>query len=117
MTEAARVLASSGELFSSESQPMIVGSRSREIIWTIFSNCSLVSDSLFRDGSFPRSRDLTRLEGITKMFPLQRKIELFAGKNYKGWDNWELEIPDAVTDIPNRLEIGFRVRSLLHWNE
>ena len=35
------------------------------------------------------------MDGITKMFPDQRKIELFARKNYKGWDNWGLEIPDA----------------------
>ena len=55
------------------------------------------------------------IEGITKMFPLQRKIELFARKNYKGWDNWGLEIPDAVTDIPSRLERDFRDRSLLRW--
>lgn len=34
------------------------------------------------------------IDGITKMFPEQRKIELFARKNYVGWDNWGLEIPD-----------------------
>ena len=31
------------------------------------------------------------IDGITKMFPLQKKIELFARKNYNGWDNWGLE--------------------------
>ena len=46
------------------------------------------------------------IEGITKMFPFQRKIELFARKNYDGWDNWGLEIPDATLDIPCGQEIG-----------
>lgn len=40
------------------------------------------------------------IEGITKMFPIQNKIELFARNNYKGWDNWGLEIPDSKIDIP-----------------
>lgn len=31
---------------------------------------------------------------ITDMFPTQSKIELFARKNYEGWDNWGLEVPD-----------------------
>lgn len=39
------------------------------------------------------------IEGITQMFPQQRKIELFARKNYKGWDNWGLEIPEAEIEI------------------
>lgn len=39
------------------------------------------------------------IDGITKMFPKQRKIELFARKNYNGWDNWGLEIPDSKIDI------------------
>lgn len=30
------------------------------------------------------------IDGITKMFPQQDKIELFARKNYIGWDNWGL---------------------------
>ena len=46
------------------------------------------------------------IEGITKMFPAQRKIELFARKNYNGWDNWGLEIPDANVDILCRSEIN-----------
>jgi N6-adenosine-specific RNA methylase IME4 len=46
------------------------------------------------------------IEGITKMFPTQRKIELFARKNYIGWDNWGLEIPDAAIAIPYRRETG-----------
>ncbi|MCD7715453.1 MAG: modification methylase [Lachnospiraceae bacterium] len=39
------------------------------------------------------------IDGITKMFPHQEKIELFARKNYNGWDNWGLEIPDSKIDI------------------
>ena len=45
------------------------------------------------------------IEGITKMFPSQRKIELFARKNYWGWDNWGLEIPNSKIDIPSMNEI------------
>ena len=40
------------------------------------------------------------IEGITKMFPQQKKIELFARKTYEGWDNWGLEIPDSKIEIP-----------------
>ena len=40
------------------------------------------------------------IEGITKMFPQQNKIELFARNNYEDWDNWGLEIPDSKIDIP-----------------
>lgn len=39
------------------------------------------------------------IDGITKMFPVQKKIELFARKNYVGWDNWGLEIPDQEIEI------------------
>lgn len=39
------------------------------------------------------------IDGITKMFPSQEKIELFARKNYFGWDNWGLEIPDSKVEI------------------
>jgi N6-adenosine-specific RNA methylase IME4 len=39
------------------------------------------------------------IDGITKMFPMQKKIELFARKNYNGWDNWGLEIPSSKVDI------------------
>lgn len=39
------------------------------------------------------------IDGITKMFPSQKKIELFARKNYVGWDNWGLEIPDHKVEI------------------
>ena len=31
-------------------------------------------------------------ERIEKMFPQQRKIELFARKRYQGWDAWGLEV-------------------------
>ena len=40
------------------------------------------------------------IEGITKMFPQQQKIELFARNNYEGWDNWGLEIPNSKIEIP-----------------
>ena len=39
------------------------------------------------------------IAGISKMFPKQNKIELFARKNYIGWDNWGLEIPDSKVKI------------------
>lgn len=45
------------------------------------------------------------IEGITKMFPEQEKIELFARQNYIGWDNWGLEIPDKKIKIPTYEEI------------
>lgn len=45
------------------------------------------------------------IEGITKMFPTQSKIELFARANYVGWDNWGLEIPNNKIDIPTNEEI------------
>lgn len=41
------------------------------------------------------------IDGITKMFPEQKKIELFARKNYLGWDNWGLEIPESKIEIPS----------------
>ena len=39
------------------------------------------------------------IDGITKMFPSQKKIELFARKNFMGWDNWGLEIPTQKVEI------------------
>lgn len=45
------------------------------------------------------------IEGITKMFPQQKKIELFARKNYIGWDNWGLEIPKSETSILSQMDI------------
>ena len=39
------------------------------------------------------------IKGITKMFPPQKKIELFARKNYGNWDNWGLEIPGLNVGI------------------
>lgn len=44
-------------------------------------------------------KPLEVIDGITKMFPEQEKIELFARKNFNGWDNWGLEIPDSKIDI------------------
>lgn len=45
------------------------------------------------------------IDGITKMFPEQNKIELFARKNYFGWDNWGLEIPDEKIEILSQADI------------
>lgn len=45
------------------------------------------------------------IDGITRMFPLQKKIELFARKNYVGWDNWGLEIPDSKVEILSQQDI------------
>ncbi len=44
------------------------------------------------------------IDGITKMFPQQKKIELFARKNYQDWDNWGLEIPKSKVRIQTRTE-------------
>lgn len=43
------------------------------------------------------------IDGITRMFPSQDKIELFARNNYFGWDNWGLEIPDSKIEIKTGL--------------
>lgn len=57
----------------------------------------------------PRSKHSQKptmvIEGISKMFPKQDKIELFARANYNGWDNWGLEIPDNKIDIPTNEEL------------
>ena len=45
------------------------------------------------------------IDGITKMFPQQKKIELFARKNYIGWDNWGLEIPDSKVEIMSQQDL------------
>lgn len=45
------------------------------------------------------------IEGITRMFPEQDKIELFARENYIGWDNWGLEIPDNKIEIPTNEDL------------
>ena len=44
-------------------------------------------------------KPLEIIDGITKMFPQQNKIELFARNNFVGWDNWGLEIPDSKIEI------------------
>lgn len=53
--------------------------------------------------SIPRGKHSEKpievIEGITKMFPQQEKIELFARKNYIGWDNWGLEIPNPQINL------------------
>ncbi len=45
------------------------------------------------------------IDGITRMFPTQKKIELFARKRYIGWDCWGLEIPDNRVEILSRQDI------------
>ena len=45
------------------------------------------------------------IDGITKMFPAQKKIELFARKNYAGWDSWGLEIPEQNIKILSQGEV------------
>ena len=49
-------------------------------------------------------KPLEVIDGITKMFPEQKKIELFARVNYEEWDNWGIEIPDSKIDIKTGLE-------------
>ncbi len=44
-------------------------------------------------------KPLEVIDGITKMFPTQEKIELFARNNFVGWDNWGLEIPGSKIEI------------------
>lgn len=59
--------------------------------------------------AFPRGEHSQKptkvIEGITKMFPDQSKIELFARANYYGWDNWGLEIPDNKIEIPTNEDL------------
>lgn len=45
------------------------------------------------------------IEGITRMFPTQQKIELFARNSYIGWDNWGLEIPEKKIEILSQGDI------------
>lgn len=45
------------------------------------------------------------IDGITKMFPQQTKIELFARNNYFGWDNWGLEIPNSKIEIRSNEDV------------
>jgi N6-adenosine-specific RNA methylase IME4 len=80
---------------------------------------------VFKHGKFPQPRGarnvrqmvtvhrsehsekpITVIDGITKMFPSQKKIELFARRNYIGWDNWGLEIPDEPIEIKTAEEIA-----------
>ena len=46
------------------------------------------------------------IDGITKMFPEQEKIELFDRSNHLGWDNWGLEIPTSEIKIEAVLTLG-----------
>ena len=51
-------------------------------------------------------KPLEIIKGITEMFPTQNKIELFARKNFAGWDNWGLEIPDSKIEIFTQEELN-----------
>lgn len=51
-------------------------------------------------------KPISVIDGITKMFPTQEKIELFARNNYYGWDNWGLEIPDGKIEIKTSEELS-----------
>lgn len=42
------------------------------------------------------------LEGITRMFPAQRKLELFARRGFPGWDSWGLEAPGQPPAVAQR---------------
>lgn len=63
--------------------------------------------------SFKRGKYSGKLEdviiGITKMFPKQKKIELFARKNFIGWDNWGLEIPESKIKIFSQEKIDILI--------
>lgn len=50
-------------------------------------------------------KPLEVIDGITRMFPEQNKIELFARNNFNEWDNWGLEIPNNKIDIKTNEEI------------
>lgn len=66
----------------------------------------------------PRSKHSEKptkvIEGISKMFPNQEKIELFARANYNGWDNWGLEIPNNKIDIPTNSELEVQENLIKH---
>lgn len=63
--------------------------------------------------SIPRGKHSEKpehvIDGITKMFPIQKKIELFARKNYRGWSNWGLEIPESEVIIPNLVSTPHKI--------
>ncbi len=45
------------------------------------------------------------VEGITRMFPQQKKIELFARRKREGWEHWGLELPGEDKLISSRAEM------------
>lgn len=51
------------------------------------------------------AKPLEVIDRITKMFPKQNKIELFARNNFNDWDNWGLEIPNDKIEIPTNGQI------------
>ena len=83
------------------------------------SNCELCL--VFKHGKIPRPRGARNiqqlvsiprqahsikpievLDGITAMFPTQKKIELFARRKSNGWDSWGL---DMITFSPDDFEL------------
>lgn len=48
------------------------------------------------------------LEGISAMFPTQRKLELFARRPFPGWDSWGLELPGSPPAVLSRGELEAR---------
>ncbi|OBX05390.1 modification methylase [Gallibacterium genomosp. 3] len=51
------------------------------------------------------------IEAITRMFPQQQKIELFARRSYTGWDNWGIEVPDSKILILSQQEMDSCIKS------
>lgn len=45
------------------------------------------------------------IDGITRMFPEQCKIELFARQNHDGWNTWGLEIPNSGVEVLSQGEL------------
>lgn len=52
---------------------------------------------------FPRGKHSEKpvqvLQAIEKMFPTQKRIELFARKKFQGWEVWGLEVPTKQEDL------------------
>lgn len=52
---------------------------------------------------FPRGKHSEKpvqvLHAIEKMFPTQKRIELFARKKFQGWEVWGLEVPTKQEDL------------------
>lgn len=61
-------------------------------------------------------KPLEVIDGITKMFPEQEKIELFARSNYVGWDNWGLETSTSKIEIMTGLSQEKQENAQMHLN-